>query len=120
MRRAAQAPRAIRAFSTTQSAQQMARIQLIGRLGEAPEVQPTSTGGEYIRYNIATNSGTKENRQTSWWRVVCFLKDGPQRDFITSLPKGSVVPVSSPPLSLCFLCTAHTLLYRQVFGVPRR
>jgi hypothetical protein len=61
-------------------------------LADAPEAQ---VGGsqdnpkEYIRYAVASNSGSRENRQTSWFRVTGFV-DGPRKDFLLGLPKGYV------------------------------
>ncbi|OHF00128.1 single-strand binding protein family [Colletotrichum orchidophilum] len=92
-RRAAVAPRiAARAFSTTPS-NNFARITIVGNLADTPELVPTSTGREIIRYAVASNSGSKENRQTSWFRVTSFEPEGPRRDFLQSLPKGATVYV---------------------------
>ncbi|GFP52254.1 hypothetical protein ACSS6W_003718 [Trichoderma asperelloides] len=85
---------AARAFSTT-SPRSIARITIVGNLADAPEAQ---VGGseqnpkEYIRYAVASNSGSKENRQTSWFRVTGFV-DGPRKDFLLGLPKGTLVYV---------------------------
>lgn len=87
LRRATAAPRAVNAFSTTQ-ARGFARITVMGHLGAAPELQATSTGTELIKYAVASSSGPKDNRTTSWFRVTSFAPAGPQRDFIMSLPKG--------------------------------
>ncbi|CAI4211480.1 unnamed protein product [Parascedosporium putredinis] len=76
-RRAAAAPAAFRAFSTS-----------------SPR-SPTSTGHEVIKYSIASSSGPKENRHTSWFRVTKFIPEGNEklRDFLLSIPKGSTVLV---------------------------
>lgn len=87
-RRAAAAPRfAARAFSTTPS-RPVARMTIVGHLADTPELQATSTGREILKYAVASNSGPKDNRHTSWWRVTSFEPEGPRRDFLTSLPKG--------------------------------
>ncbi|KAL8414897.1 hypothetical protein RB594_005922 [Gaeumannomyces avenae] len=92
-RRAVAAPRiAARAFSTT-SPRSLARIQLIGNLADAPELSVTSSGREIVKYAIATNAGPKDNRKTSWFRVTSFEAEGPRRDFVLALPKGSMVYV---------------------------
>ncbi|CAD0087124.1 unnamed protein product [Aureobasidium vineae] len=63
-------PRALngaRAFSTS-PAHSLARMQLIGRLADQPELTPTSTGREMVRYALGVKGGPKnENgeRQTS-------------------------------------------------------
>ena len=80
---------AARTFSTTRPSL-LARMQLIGRLADAPELTPTSTGREMVRYALAVSNGPKDeqgNRQTSWFRVASF-QDGPGRDVLLSLPKG--------------------------------
>ncbi|KAK3322343.1 ssDNA-binding protein [Apodospora peruviana] len=81
---------ASRAFSTT-PARPFARINIIGNLGDAPELKASSTGREYIKYAIASNSGPRDNRTTSWFNVTNFDAEGPRRDFLLSLPKGTSV-----------------------------
>ncbi|MCJ1371511.1 ssDNA-binding protein, mitochondrial [Loxospora ochrophaea] len=66
----------------------VARITLVGRIGAEPELQPTSTGTDIVRYVIGTNSGPPDNRQTSWWRVAAFPNEGPSRDRLMGLAKG--------------------------------
>ncbi|KAH0289222.1 ssDNA-binding protein [Aureobasidium namibiae CBS 147.97] len=89
------APRVLngaRAFSTS-PAHSLARMQLIGRLADQPELTPTSTGREMVRYALGVKSGPKnENgeRATSWFRVASFT-DGPGRDLLLSLPKGTLM-----------------------------
>ncbi|KAH8176219.1 single-strand binding protein family protein [Sarocladium implicatum] len=78
-----------RAFSTS-TPRSIARISIIGNLADTPEVVPTSTGRELVRYAVASNSGPRDNRQVSWFRVTSF-SEGPQKDYLLSLPKGSTV-----------------------------
>jgi hypothetical protein len=85
-RRVATLPSAARAFSTSQRAS-LARMQVIGRLTKEPELVNTSTGKEMIRYAVASDSGPKDNRFTSFFRVANF-SEGAQKDFVLSLPKG--------------------------------
>lgn len=86
-RRAAVAPvSAARAFSTT-TPRPLAKITIIGNLADTPEVHSTSTGREVLRYAVASNSGPRDNRKTSWFRVTSFA-EGPQRDYLMNLPKG--------------------------------
>lgn len=66
----------------------LARITLVGRLAAEPELTPTASGAEVIRYGLATNFGPKESRQTTWWRVACFAGEGKMRDLLLSLGKG--------------------------------
>ncbi|KAI4763140.1 putative ssDNA binding protein [Aureobasidium sp. EXF-3400] len=90
------APRVLngaRAFSTS-PAHSLARMQLIGRLADQPELTPTSTGREMVRYALGVKGGPKnENgeRATSWFRVASFVNDGPGRDLLLSLPKGTLM-----------------------------
>ncbi|GJN68959.1 primosome PriB/single-strand DNA-binding protein [Purpureocillium lilacinum] len=88
-RRATGAATARRAF-TTSAPRSVARISIIGNLADTPELQPTSSGREILKYAVASNSGPKDNRQTSWFRVTSFA-EGPRRDFLLSLPKGAMV-----------------------------
>ncbi|CAD0042337.1 unnamed protein product [Aureobasidium pullulans] len=65
----------VRAFSTS-PAHSLAKMQLIGRLADQPELTPTSTGREMVRYALGVKAGPKnENgeRQTSWFRNYISL-----------------------------------------------
>ncbi|KAK8114838.1 Single-stranded DNA-binding protein RIM1 [Apiospora kogelbergensis] len=93
---ASAAPTASRTFARAFSASAVrprAKITIIGNLAATPEVRPTSTGREIIEYAVASNSGPKDKRVTSWFRVASFEPEGPRRDFLTSLPKGAMVYV---------------------------
>lgn len=81
-----------RAFSAS-AARPRARITIVGNLAATPEVRATSTGRELIEYAVASNSGPKDKRTTSWFRVVSFDGEGPRRDYLTSLPKGATIYV---------------------------
>lgn len=79
-----------RAFSTS-TPRPLARMQLIGRLADAPELFNTSTGKELVRYAVGVPTGPKDengNRAASWYRVAAFIDEGPQRDYVLNLPKG--------------------------------
>ncbi|KAI1143770.1 nucleic acid-binding protein [Hypoxylon sp. FL0543] len=91
-RATAVAPSLSRAFSAS-ARRDIAKITLVGNLAATPEVKATSTGREVVEYAVASNSGRGENRHTSWFRVAAFIEEGPRRDFLTSLPKGSTVYV---------------------------
>ncbi|KAI4165705.1 MAG: hypothetical protein LQ342_000647 [Letrouitia transgressa] len=70
----------------------MAKISVIGRLASTPEVLPTSTGNDVVRYALATGHGPKDNRYTSWWKVAAFPADNSVvKDILLSLGKGSLV-----------------------------
>jgi single-stranded DNA-binding protein len=62
-------------------------MQVIGRLGDDPELVSTSTGKDLVRYSIASSYGPADNRQTSWFRVASFV-EGPRRDYLLGLTKG--------------------------------
>ncbi|RMZ80527.1 hypothetical protein DV737_g2928, partial [Chaetothyriales sp. CBS 132003] len=79
-----------RAFSTTRPSQ-LARLTLVGRLGTDPEINESSKGTQVIKYVIGTSYGPKDNRQTSWFRVASFAPEGPQRDYVLGLQKGTLV-----------------------------
>jgi single-stranded DNA-binding protein len=80
---------AARSFSTS-SPRSVARMTIIGNLADTPELHQTSSGRELVRYAVASNSGPRDNRQTSWFRVASF-SEGPTRDYLLGLPKGAMV-----------------------------
>ncbi|KAH8791795.1 hypothetical protein BGZ57DRAFT_749139 [Hyaloscypha finlandica] len=86
-------PLSARTFSTAPARSSFAKMTIIGRLADTPELQATSTGQEILRYAVGTNSGPRDNQKTSWFRVTSFLPEGPHRDFIASLDKGTLVYV---------------------------
>ena len=72
------------------------RVQLIGNLGNDPEIFNTDAGKKIAKFNIATNEvfknsdGDKETN-TEWHRVVCF---GKTADIVESyLTKGKEVAI---------------------------
>jgi hypothetical protein len=90
-----------RAFSTTTRAS-MAKISIIGNLAGPPSLEATSTGHEIIKFSVASNTGNKDNRHTSWFNVASFVEEGPKRDFLTSLEKGYVNNFYSVLLGVVF------------------
>jgi hypothetical protein len=80
-----------RAFSTSSARNTFAKMTIIGRLADTPELTPTSTGREILRYAVGVNSGPRDNQTTSWFRVTSFAEEGPQRDLIAGLEKGYVL-----------------------------
>lgn len=97
LRRAVVAPAssAARAFSTT-SPRPLAKITIIGNLADTPELHSTSTGREIVRYAVASNSGPRDNRKTSWFKITSFA-EGPGRDYLMNLPKGCVFFIRFEP-----------------------
>lgn len=61
-----------RAFSASPAAANLAKLTVVGRLGADAEVFTSPSGKEMVRYVVATNHGSPDNRQTSWWRVTAF------------------------------------------------
>jgi hypothetical protein len=88
VRRALRTATPLRAFSTASTRNSFAKMTLIGRLADTPEIVATSTGKEILRYAVGTSTGRGDNQKTSWFRVTSFLEEGPQRDFIAGLDKG--------------------------------
>ncbi|KAL4884119.1 hypothetical protein BJY04DRAFT_182897 [Aspergillus karnatakaensis] len=72
-----------------------ARMTVTGRLGAEPELRATNNGSEMIRYNIASKStNPKDGKNADWFRITSFA-DGPSRDFLLALPKGTLVCVDA-------------------------
>ncbi|KAK5990084.1 Mitochondrial ssDNA-binding protein [Cladobotryum mycophilum] len=80
---------AARAFSTS-SPRPFARINIIGNLADTPEPHATSSGREILKFSVASNTGPKANRKTSWFNITSFA-EGNSKDFLLSVPKGSLV-----------------------------
>ncbi|KAI1431591.1 nucleic acid-binding protein [Xylaria sp. CBS 124048] len=76
---------------TASARRDIAKITLVGNLGAAPELKTTSTGREFVEFSVSSDDGPRENRHTSWFRVTNFVEEGPRRDYLTNLPKGSTV-----------------------------
>ncbi|KAJ4424985.1 ssDNA-binding protein, mitochondrial [Gnomoniopsis sp. IMI 355080] len=91
-RRVVAAPRFARAFSSTPT-RPLAKITIVGNLAGPPELSATSTGREILKYAVASNTGRGENAKTSWFRITSFENEGPRRDYLQSLPKGTLVYV---------------------------
>ncbi|KAB8236009.1 single-stranded DNA-binding protein [Aspergillus alliaceus] len=89
MRAASSGALSARSFSSS-SSRSVARMIITGRLAAAPELQATSSGQDIVRYTVATSTGPRDNRQTSWFKVASFDQGG-QRDFLLGLQKGTLV-----------------------------
>ena len=79
-----------RAFSTS-APRPLARMQIIGRLADTPELVPTATGRQLVRYAIGSQYGKPDEngrRQISWYKVSYFPETESARDLVTALPKG--------------------------------
>ncbi|KAK4185353.1 single-stranded DNA-binding protein rim1, mitochondrial [Podospora australis] len=82
----------VRAFSST-AQRSIARITVVGRLADTPQLRASSTGKEYLTYSVGSNTGSGDNVKTSWFRVRAFIDEGAQRDYYLNIPKGSLVMV---------------------------
>ncbi|MCJ1235237.1 ssDNA-binding protein, mitochondrial [Varicellaria rhodocarpa] len=91
--RAVSLPRTLYRSFTTSTSRPLAKITIVGRLAAEPELIPTSTGQDMVRYAVGTNYGPRENRQTSWWRVASFQKEGEGREKLLAIAKGTLVYV---------------------------
>jgi len=101
-RRSALANVASRAFSTTPSRSDVARLILVGRLGKEPEVRTTRTEKEYIVYHVATtdysppstnSEDARPQARTTWHSVLSFNPSS--NDYLRTLQKGSQVYVEA-------------------------
>lgn len=68
----------------------MNSVQLVGRLGSAPEFKTTASGKEVCKLRIATDSGYGEHKRTDWHSVVAF---GGLARSCAQLEKGRLVGV---------------------------
>ncbi|KAI0007804.1 nucleic acid-binding protein [Xylariaceae sp. FL0662B] len=123
-RAAATAPGLARAFSAS-ARRDIAKITLVGNLAATPELRATSTGREVVEYAIASNSGPRDNRRTSWFRVAAFVEEGPRRDFLTGLPKGATVFVEGDAVMNSYTDSegkqrSSLSVYQKHFEVLRR
>ncbi|KAL4900181.1 hypothetical protein BDW74DRAFT_102761 [Aspergillus multicolor] len=90
------APRAAapaRSFSSS-SARAAARMNITGRLGADPERVTSQSGNEYVRYTVASSSGSAANRTTSWFNIKALVNEN-ARDYLTTIKKGSLVSVDA-------------------------
>ncbi|KAL9936714.1 hypothetical protein V8E36_004782 [Tilletia maclaganii] len=90
-----------RSFSSSASAADVARIQLIGRLVADPEVKATRSGKDYVSYTVATTDplgppaedGSRPEPTTSFHRIFAFGENSVQR--LTKITKGTQVLVDA-------------------------
>jgi single-strand DNA-binding protein len=53
------------------------RVQLIGNLGQDPEIKTTETGKKFVRFTLATSESYKNNdgkkvEETTWHNIVAW------------------------------------------------
>ncbi|CAF9922753.1 MAG: ssDNA-binding protein, mitochondrial [Heterodermia speciosa] len=114
-----------RTLSTT-APLSIAKITIVGRLASRPEEVATSNGAPLIRYALATNTGPKDNRQTSWWKVALFAQNQGLRDVMMGLGKGSLLFVEGEASMRKFVNSenkeqqALSIIQRQVDVLEKR
>lgn len=82
---------ASRAFSTTASRLDVARMTLVGRIGAEPERLVSKNGNSYMKYPLAVSTSKD---QTSWFNILAF--DEPLIQFIEKyVAKGCLVYVEA-------------------------
>ncbi|KAK4196503.1 hypothetical protein QBC40DRAFT_287227 [Triangularia verruculosa] len=81
-----------RAFSST-AQRPYARITIVGNLADTPELRASQNGKEYLRYSVASNTGSGDKQKTSWFNVTAFVNSTNARDYQLSLEKGTLVLV---------------------------
>lgn len=69
----------------------MNKVQLVGRLGQDPEVKASAIGTQIATFSLATNDGFGEKRTTNWHHVVVFGKA--VNSVATYLKKGSLAGI---------------------------
>ncbi|KAF2238650.1 hypothetical protein EV356DRAFT_505992 [Viridothelium virens] len=90
-----------RSFSAS-TRSNLARMTIVGRLGAEPERVNTSTGKDIIRYVIGSNSGSRENQKTSWFKVTSFDENEARVNHLLSLQKGTLLYVELDPTMQTF------------------
>ncbi len=70
------------------SSRSVAKITLVGRLADTPELIKLPSGREKINYALATSTGMNENRKTSWWNVQVFSDNKEYAKYLTGMGKG--------------------------------
>lgn len=64
-------------------------MTVIGRLAAPPENVEYAENKSLVKYSLGTSQGKGDKQKTSWFKVASFV-EGPQKDFLMSLPKGWV------------------------------
>ncbi|PHH72787.1 hypothetical protein CDD80_4261 [Ophiocordyceps camponoti-rufipedis] len=84
-------PSAARGFSST-AARDLAKINIIGKVLNSPVASTTNSGRGLVKYTVL--SQTHETKPASHFRVTVFA-DGPRRDQLMNLAKGTLVYVEA-------------------------
>lgn len=70
----------------------MNTINLVGRLGQDPELKTSKSGTSFVKFSIATNDGFGDNKKTNWHNCTAF---GKSAEIIAKyVKKGNEIAVS--------------------------
>ena len=90
-----------RSFTTSATQNDVARMQLLGRLVADPEQRTTRTGKDYVKYTVATtdplgppNESGERGEPTSSYHSIFAFGEGPVSR-LTKLTKGTQVLVDA-------------------------
>ncbi|KAK4704735.1 single-strand DNA-binding protein, partial [Phenoliferia sp. Uapishka_3] len=91
---------AARAFSTSRTTADYAKISLIGRIGSDPVIKTNKNGKEFLVYKVATSDpyvpakdgGAEPEQTTSWHTIFAY---GPSVEKLSNLEKGTLVHVEA-------------------------
>ncbi|KAF8443513.1 hypothetical protein BGX38DRAFT_1199532 [Terfezia claveryi] len=82
-----------RTFSSTSTAQDVAKLVLCGRVIRDPETAEGHNGSTFLKYCVVTAYGSGEARKSTFWNVAVF--DEKQKEFASRLTKGALVYVDA-------------------------
>lgn len=65
-------------------------MTIVGRVGVEPEVNELADGRRVIRHIVGSESGPRDNRVLSWFRVSSFVAPdaGRKGDYLMGIGKG--------------------------------
>lgn len=69
-------------------------MTLVGRLAAVPEEVQAGPDRTLVRYALGSSHGKGDAQKTSWFRVASFAT-GPQKDYLLSIPKGTLLHVDA-------------------------
>lgn len=74
----------------------MITLQILGNVGNQPEIKTTDNGKKYARFSVAANKTVKGDKITTWVNVTCF--DDFKTDTIEKyVNKGDKVMIEGEP-----------------------
>ncbi|RPB26822.1 hypothetical protein L211DRAFT_846976 [Terfezia boudieri ATCC MYA-4762] len=82
-----------RTFSSTSTAEDVAKLTLCGRVINSPETIEAHNGSTFLKYAVVTGFGMGEARRSTFWNVAVF--DEKQKEIVSRLTKGATVYVDA-------------------------